>query len=841
MGKFQTSDIPKTERIQRLVDHLYEHMPVIESARAKLLTESYKATENEPIITRRAKAFAHILRHIPIIIRDDELIVGSSTLAPRGCQTYPEFSYQWLEDELDTVETRSADPFYIAEETKEELREVHKYWKGKTTSELALSYMAPEAVRAIEHNIFTPGNYFYNGVGHVTVKYEEVLAVGYEGIIKKAEQELSECNVGDGDYAERSHFLQAVILSCQAVIEYARRYSALAQEMAERCTDAARKEELLRIAENCSRVPAKGAQNFYEACQSFWFVQQLIQLESSGHSISPGRFDQYMYPYYKKDMENGNISREFAQELMDCIWVKLNDLNKCRDAVSAEGFAGYSLFQNLIAGGQNKEGEDVTNDLSFMCIQASMHVRLPQPSLSVRVWNGSPHEFLIKAAELTRTGIGLPAYYNDEVIIPSLQNRGLSLEDAREYNIIGCVEPQKAGKTEGWHDAAFFNMCRPLELVFANGEDKGEMVGVPTGEVTEMSSFEEFYNAYKKQMEYCISLLVNADNAIDVAHAKRCPLPFLSCMVDDCLKRGKSVQEGGAVYNFTGPQGFGIANMADSLFAVRKLVYEEKKVTMEEMKEALAWNFGKGLDQQSVSDTAEAVLRKMKDAGQKIDENTVSSILKAVMNAQPGEEKMKRYEEIHNMIEEVPKFGNDIPEVDYFARDVAYTYTKPLQNYKNPRGGQFQAGLYPVSANVPLGGQTGATPDGRYAHTPVADGVSPSAGKDVNGPTAAATSVSRLDHFIVSNGTLFNQKFHPSALSGREGLEKFVALIRSYFDQKGMHMQFNVVDRDTLLDAQKYPEKYKHLVVRVAGYSALFTTLSRSLQDDIIRRTEQGF
>ena len=593
MEKFQTSDIPKTERIQRLVDHLYEHMPVIESARAKLLTESYKATENEPIITRRAKAFAHILRHIPIIIRDDELIVGSSTLAPRGCQTYPEFSYQWLEDELDTVETRSADPFYIAEETKEELREVHKYWKGKTTSELALSYMAPEAVRAIEHNIFTPGNYFYNGVGHVTVKYEEVLAVGYEGIIKKAEQELSECNVGDGDYAERSHFLQAVILSCQAVIEYARRYSALAQEMAEQCTDAARKEELLRIAENCSRVPAKGAQNFYEACQSFWFVQQLIQLESSGHSISPGRFDQYMYPYYKKDMENGNISREFAQELMDCIWVKLNDLNKCRDAVSADGFAGYSLFQNLIAGGQNKEGEDVTNDLSFMCIQASMHVRLPQPSLSVRVWNGSPHEFLIKAAELTRTGIGLPAYYNDEVIIPSLQNRGLSLEDAREYNIIGCVEPQKAGKTEGWHDAAFFNMCRPLELVFANGEDKGEMVGVPTGEVTEMSSFEEFYNAYKKQMEYGISLLVNADNAIDVAHAKRCPLPFLSCMVDDCLKRGKSVQEGGAVYNFTGPQGFGIANMADSLFAVRKLVYEEKKVTMEEMKEALAWNFGK--------------------------------------------------------------------------------------------------------------------------------------------------------------------------------------------------------------------------------------------------------
>ena len=841
MEKFQTSDIPKSPRIQKLVDALYEHMPVIESARAKLITESYKETEGEPIITRRAKAFAHILHNIPIIIRDNELIVGSSTIAPRGCQTFPEFSYEWLEAELDTVATRTADPFEIAEETKAELKEADKYWKGKTTSELATSYMAPEAIKAIEHNIFTPGNYFYNGVGHVTVKYWEVLETGFEGIMEKAQKELDGCSVGDGNYARKSHFLEAVILSCKAVIDYAGRYAKLAQEMAAQTSDPVRKQELFVIAENCSRVPAKGAQNFYEACQSFWFVQQLLQMESSGHSISPGRFDQYMYPYYKKDMEAGTITREFAQELMDCIWVKLNDLNKCRDAASAEGFAGYSLFQNLIAGGQNKEGEDVTNDLSVMCIQASMHVHLPAPSLSVRVWNGSPHEFLIKAAELTRTGIGLPAYYNDEVIIPALQNRGLSLEDAREYNIIGCVEPQKAGKTEGWHDAAFFNMCRPLELVFSNGMDKGEMVGIPTGDVTQMKTFDEFFDAYKKQMEYCISLLVNADNAIDVAHAERCPLPFLSCMIDDCLKEGKSVQEGGAVYNFTGPQGFGIANMADGLFAIRKLVYEDKKVSMKELKEALAWNYDKGLDAQSAGDMTEMIMKAMQKAGRNVDASTAEGLLKTFMGMKPGEQKTQRFKEIHDMIDEVPKFGNDIPEVDYFAREVAYTYSKPLQKYNNPRGGKFQAGLYPVSANVPLGGQTGATPDGRYAHTPVADGVSPSAGKDVKGPTAAATSVSRLDHFIVSNGTLFNQKFHPSALSGREGLEKFVALIRSYFDQKGMHMQFNVVDRETLLDAQKHPEKYKHLVVRVAGYSALFTTLSRSLQDDIIRRTEQGF
>ena len=841
MEKYNLSEIPKSSRITRLVDHLYAKMPEIESYRAKLITESYKETEDQPIITRRAKAFSHILHNIPIIIRDEELIVGSNSIAPRGCQTFPEFSFQWLEDELDTVETRIADPFYISEQAKADLREVHKYWKGKTTSELATAYMAPEAIRAIDHNIFTPGNYFYNGVGHVTVKYWEVLEIGYEGIMAKAQAELDHCNVGDGDYAERSRFLEAVIMSCQAVIDYANRYAKLALEMAEKCTDPQRKAELLVIASNCSKVPAKGATNFWEACQSFWFVQQLLQMESSGHSISPGRFDQYMYPYYKKDIESGAITRTAAQELIDCIWVKLNDLNKVRDAASAEGFAGYSLFQNLIVGGQNKDGEDVTNDLSFMCIEASMHVHLPAPSLSIRVWNGSPHDLLIKAAELTRTGIGLPAYYNDEVIIPALQNRGLSLADAREYNIIGCVEPQKAGKTEGWHDAAFFNMCRPLELVFANGMDQGEMVGIPTGDVTKMETFDEFYDAYKKQMEYCISLLVNADNAIDVAHAKRCPLPFLSSMIDDCIKRGKTVQEGGAVYNFTGPQGFGIANMADSLYAIRQLVYQEKKFTMEELKEALAWNYGKGLDEQSVRDITTGILREMTESGAKVDADTASAVLKSVMNAQMSPEKMARYQEIHDMIAEVPKFGNDLPEVDYFARDVAYTYTRPLQNFKNPRGGQYQAGLYPVSANVPLGGQTGATPDGRYAHTPVADGVSPSAGKDVNGPTAAASSVAKLDHFIVSNGTLFNQKFHPSALSGREGLEKFVALIRSYFDQKGMHMQFNVVSRETLLDAQAHPENYKHLVVRVAGYSALFTTLSKSLQDDIIRRTEQGF
>ena len=838
---YDSTPVQKSERIPKLIDALYEKLPEIESARAVLLTESYKETENEPMVIRRAKAFEHILTNIPIVIRDLELIVGSTTIAPRGCQTYPEFSYEWLEDEFDTVETRSADPFYISDKTKAELKEANAYWKGRTTSELATAYMEPETLLAMEHNIFTPGNYFYNGVGHVTVKYGEVLAIGFKGIRAKAEAELAKLSVGDGDYQKRSRFLEAVIISCNAAITYAKRYAKLALEMAEKCTDMNRKKELVFIAQNCANVPENGATGFYEACQSFWFVQQLLQIESSGHSISPGRFDQYMYPYYKKDLDSGKITREFAQELMDCIWVKLNDLNKCRDAASAEGFAGYSLFQNLIAGGQNEEGIDVTNDLSFMSITSSMHVFLPQPSLSVRVWNGTPHEFLIRAAELTRTGIGLPAYYNDEVIIPSLVSRGLTLQDARDYNIIGCVEPQKSGKTEGWHDAAFFNMCRPLELVFSNGVDKGVQIGPSTGKVEDMKTFDEFYQAYKDQMNYMISLLVNADNAIDMAHAERCPLPFESCMVDDCIARGKSLQEGGAIYNFTGPQGFGVANMADALFAVKKLVFDEKKLTLKELKSTLKMNYGKGLREDDVADLTLEMVNKLKEEGSFIGEDEIAAVLKSVVETSQSREVVKQGDRILKMIADVPKFGNDIKEVDDFARDVAYTYTRPLQDYKNPRGGIFQAGLYPVSANVPLGGQTGATPDGRLAHTPVADGVSPSAGKDVSGPTAAANSVSKLDHYIASNGTLFNQKFHPSALSGRNGLENFVHLIRSYFDQKGSHMQFNVVSKETLLDAQVHPEQYKHLVVRVAGYSALFTTLSKSLQDDIIRRTEQGF
>ena len=840
MKNVYTAEIPKTDRIQKLIDDLYSGTPTIESTRAEILTESFKNTEGMSIYLRKSRAFKAMAEKLPVVIRDDELIVGCNCVARRGCQTFPEFSNKWLEAEFDTIATRSADAFYISDETAEKLREVHKYWQGRTTSELATSYMTPETLNAIEHNIFTVGNYFYNGIGHVNVDYKKVLEIGYKGIYAYAKAERDKCRISDGDYQTRHSFLTAVMESCEAAIIFAMRYAFEARKMAAECNNSKRREELLKIAEVCEKVPANGAESFYEACQSFWFVQLLVQTESSGHSVSPGRFDQYMYPYYIKDIENGKLTREQAQELIDCVWVKLNSLNKVRDALSAEGFAGYSMFQNLVVGGQDVHGRDATNDLSFMCISASMHTNLPQPSLSMRVWNGTPHDLLIKAAELTKTGIGLPAYYNDEVIIPALISRGLALEDARDYCVIGCVEPQKGGKTDGWHDAAFFNMCRPLELVFSNGVDKGVQIGPRTGSISEFDTYDKFFDAYKKQMEYAIELMVNADNAVDAAHMERCPLPFLSSMIEDCIGRGKSAQEGGALYNFTGPQGFGIANVADALYAVKELVYETKEVSLQEYADALKNNFGMPYSDAYAQKLTVEVVQKIVDEGYDINESQVAEIFVQIRANEMDSDKKNFYQNLLTKIKALPKFGNDIDEVDLLGREVAYTYTKPVEKYKNPRGGRYHAGLYPVSANVPLGLQTGATPDGRLAGTPIADGVSPTAGCDVNGPTASANSVAKLDHGIASNGTLFNMKFHPSALKGASGITGFISLIRAYFDQKGMHVQFNVVSRETLRDAQRNPENYKNLVVRVAGYSALFTTLSKSLQDDIINRTEQA-
>lgn len=830
-----------TERVKKLKRAIVEAIPYVESERAVLVTESYKETEGLSPIMRRAKAAEKIFNHLPITIHENELVVGAITKNLRSTEICPEFSYDWVEKEFDTMGTRVADPFQIPKDTAAQLSEAFKYWEGKTTSALADSYMSAQTKDCIANGVFTVGNYFYGGVGHVCVDYGKVLEIGFTGIIKQVIAAMEKLDTSDPEYIKKKNFYEAVVITYHAAINFAHRYAAKARELAARCTDPVRKAELLQIAANCDCVPERGATNFYEACQAFWFVQILLQIEANGHSISPGRFDYYMYPYLAMDK---NISKEFAQELVDCIWVKLNDVNKTRDEVSAQAFAGYAVFQNLIVGGQTEDGLDATNEVSYMCMEAVAHVQLPAPSFSIRVHQNTPEEFLYRACEVTRLGLGVPAMYNDEVIIPALCNRGVSLADARSYCIIGCVEPQCPHKTDGWHDAAFFNIAKVLEITLNNGKAGDKQLGPMTGNITSFNCLEDIFAAYKKQMEYFVHYLAEADNCVDFAHAQRAPLPFLSALVDDCIGSGKSVQEGGAIYNFTGPQAFGVADCGDSLYAIKKHVFDHQEVTMAQLKDALDNNFGYSCSA-SASLRESSIEARIYEAVKRILSNN-SSLDLADLQLQLSEaeglsagSKNTDYAQIKRIMENTPWFGNDEDEVDMIARRCGQIYSYEIEKYKNPRGGQFQAGCYPVSANVLFGKDVGALPDGRLAKTPLADGVSPRQGKDTNGPTAAAMSVAKLDHANYSNGTLYNQKFLPSALAGDDGLQNFVSVVRSYFDHKGMHVQFNVIDRETLLAAQANPEQYKDLVVRVAGYSAQFTVLAKEVQDDIISRTEQ--
>ena len=840
-----------TERVLKLKKMIVDAVPHVESERAVLVTDSYKETEGLSPVMRRAKAAEKIFNNLPITIRDGELIVGSITKNPRSTEICPEFSYDWVEKEFDTMATRVADPFEIPKETASELHEAFKYWQGRTTSDFADSLMSQEAKDAISNGVFTVGNYFYGGVGHITVDYGKILKVGFRGIIEETVEAMKKIDRDSPDYIKKDQFYKAVLITYNAAINFAHRYAEKATEMSVVETDPTRKAELIQIAKNCIRVPEHGATNFYEACQSFWFIQSMLQIEANGHSISPGRFDQYMYPYYQMDT---GLTKEFAQELVDCIWIKLNDVNKTRDEVSAQAFAGYAVFQNLIVGGQTEEGLDATNEISYMCMEATAHVQLPAPSFSIRVWQGSPDEFLHRACEVARLGLGVPAMYNDEVIIPALVNRGLTLRDARNYCIIGCVEPQTPHKTEGWHDAAFFNVAKILEITLNNGKVGDKQLGPVTGDITTFTSIDDFYDAFQKQTAYFTYYLAEACNAVDYAHAEKAPLPFLSAMVEDCIGRGKTVQEGGAIYNFTGPQAFGVADTGDSMYAIQKNVFEDKTITLKQLKEALDNNFGYpvGATGKACTQSAPAapagvdgdvynLVKKILESAGTVD---IANLTRQLQTEQPvvtAAASNGNYEEIRRILDATPSFGNDIDEVDLVSRKCAQIYCFEVDKYTNPRGGQFQAGIYPVSANVLFGKDVGALPDGRLATQPLADGVSPRSGQDTNGPTAAANSVAKLDHFSASNGTLYNQKLLPSTLAGDKGLLNFASLVRSYFDNKGMHVQFNVIDRETLMKAQQNPEDYKDLVVRVAGYSAQFVVLAKEVQDDIIGRTEHAF
>ena len=740
-----------------------------------------------PPAVLRGKALYDLLTKQTIVIYDDEPIVGNQGPERHSAQIFPEFSTDWLEDELNTLEQRKSDPFVISREDKDEIFALLEEWKERNTKHKAVEGILPEAMTASNERVYTL-TALSSGLGHISVNYQSILELGTSGILAQIISAESNCRD-----PEKKAFYQGTKWAMQALAAFAARYADLAERNAAAEPRETRRAELQKISQICRRVPRYPATTFREALQSFWFLHLALQIESNGHSISPGRFDQYMYPYYRRDVDEGRLTRDEALELLEWLYIKFNEVNKIRDRVGTLAFGGYPMFQNLIVGGVDASGKDATNDLSILCLEAGCALQMPQPSLSVRWHDKMDRRLMEKCCELTQTGIGMPAFFNDEAIIPLLQKTGASLEEARDYAEVGCVEPQVPGKSEGLYSGGFMNLCKILEITLNNGvnPNTGTEYTLKTG--LHFETFEQFYEAYRKQLEHFVALQANADNLIDAAHAQLCPTPLVSCFVDDCIASGRDVRSGGAVYNFTSPNIVGLANAADSLAVIKKKVYEERRLTLEELRAVLAEDY-----------RSDELLR-------------------------------------HEFLNSVPKYGNDNPYVDELARRIASDYCDIVHTHTNFRGGKFEPGMQSISAHAMFVGNMGATPDGRRSTDLVSDGgVSPAQGRDSKGATAVIRSVARLDQTKATNGALLNIKFHPSAVRGQKGVEVLSALVDSYFRMGGQHIQFNVVSTKTLRDAQRHPEDYRGLVVRVAGFSVLFTTLDKVLQDDIIERTENS-
>ncbi|TFG14118.1 glycyl radical protein [Candidatus Thorarchaeota archaeon] len=775
-----------TSRTQRIKDRMLAAEPTISSERASIFTNYLISHESRPMKIRLANAFAEVLDQMTIRIEPEELIVGNMGPTPRSCQIFPEYSWEWINEELDRFDARRTEPFQIAEGDKEILREVFEYWNEKSTAEIARNKMPMDAQRASKAGLFTigaPGT----GIGHVIVDYPTVLREGIANIASDIRNKLK-----DSTSKEKREFYEAVIIELEAVIAFANRFSKLAANLADEESDQQRKAELIEISQICAKVPEHPAESFHEALQSFWFVHLLVQTESNGHSISTGRFDQYMFSYFQQDMKSGKITRNQALELLEMLWIKLTSLIKLRNEYYSVAFAGHPMFQNLTIGGQDAEGNDACNDLTSLVLEATKNIRVTQPTVSFRWHEGTPDSYMREVVEVVSKGLGMPGIFNDEIIIPLMIDKGTDPSEAYDYSILGCVEPIIAGKSDPRPNIGYVNLPKILEITLNNGTDpmRSEKVGLETGDITRFTSFEQLWNAYEKQIDYAIELLTKADHVAAGILSKNKPTPFISCLLEGCLETGKTMQEGGAVYNSGGIMGVGVAIVADSLEMIRKHVFEQNTITMDNLLEALHADY-------------------------------------------------EGYEELRVLLDNDPsKYGNDIARVDFLARDTGVAFCDAIQSRMTTRDGPYHGALFSVSMYIPQGEVLGATPDGRKAGIMLSDGVSPTQNRDVNGPTAAMKSVARLDHQRCYNGTLYNMKFTPEMFSSNNSRSKFIGLVEGYFKMNGLHVQFNVVDKATLEDAKIHPLQHRNLIVRVAGYSAYFIELDPFVQDEIIARTE---
>ncbi len=786
----------------------------ISSDRALLITEGYKMYEQYPVILKRAKALKHVLSNLKLHIYDHEIIVGNAAAANKACPVFPEFSYNWVMDELENApfEDRPFDNYEIDEQTKDDLRSIQEYWKGKTVDErvAALTNFDEQKASNMGVGMYLLNLYQLGGIGHYVFNYEKLVKIGYGGFKKEVEERLAQIDPTEPNAIEQRTTLLAFLETIEGATIYINRHAEVYEEKASKESDAKTKAEYEQIAKNLRQVAEGPATNFWEAAQLVHISTMITYIESNGHSISYGRYDQYMYPFYENDIKNGTFTKEFIQEIIEAHYIKMGVTSKLRDKLTATINTGRgNAGESITLGGVNRDGSDSSNDLTFMCLDGSAHTRMMVPWTALRMHKETPRELKIKVMEVIKCGCGHPKLFNDQACVPAQMKAGRSLEDAREYTVVGCVEPTLAGREFAWADAAYFNVARVLELALNDGysfhsaishpcEAEGQRLGLATGSLETFKNIDEVKDAYEKQMKYFVDQMVAGISVMEYVHKEYAPTPYASIFFDNCIVDAKDMSNGGAEINHVGPQAAGIATVGDGLATIDQLVFQQGVVTGKELLDAVKANW-------------------------------------------EGHEKL--YALVNGT--KVKHFGNDDDYADAFTVYAYDNYCDNVTSHSTFRGGSYKAGVYSVSVNVGFGLISGASIDGRKIGEPISDNMSPvhnlAGAHDFEGPTAIANSVTKMDHSKAANGTLLNWKFNPTNVSGDAGTENLINLVDTYFNKKGMHSQFNIMSSETMKKAQANPENYKDMLVRVAGYSAYFVELSTPLQDDLISRTELSF
>lgn len=779
--------IQASERILSLRNKTLSSIRYLSIEQAKIITRVYQQNEGLPVILKRSEALAKSLSEMSITIDPEEFIVGNRTPDIRAGVVFPEAGIRWLVNEIETLPFRPQDPFNVRQKDTSYFKEtLEPYWCGKTLEDNIYGTFGEE-ISAIEKVVKI--NQKDHAQGHICPRVEDWLRIGPAGLFKIANEKLTDAP------DDRKVFYKSVCTTLDAASNFISRYGVLASDMAKNQEKDSLRINLEEIVEVCMKLSENPPSTFREALQSVWFLFVILHMESNASSFSPGRMDQYLYPYLKNDIESERINADKAIELLDALFIKFNQIVYMRNAHSAKYFAGFPIGFNVTIGGQKKNGDDATNELSYLILKSQEHIGLPQPNLTARLYKHSAEEFIHECSRAIGLGNGMPQIVNDESIIPALKSIGIDHDDCLDYALVGCVELSTQGNYLGWSDAAMFNLVKVLELTLNDGRCmiSGKQIGLNTGTLNDYNDYSSFENAFKKQIDFFIGKMILACEAVEKCHQKHLPSPFLSSVVDDCLANGTDVTAGGAKYNLSGIQAIQVANLADSLAVLKKMVFDDRFVNKE-------------------------------------------TILNALRNNFAGHEPLRQF-----CINRVPKYGNDIAWVDNLGAEWLSYFANKIKQFKNFRGGGYQMGLYTVSAHVPMGQNVGATPDGRIAQTPLADGgMSPMCGRDKLGPTAVFNSVSRMPAHLATNGTLLNMKFLPSLFNNSSDREKFTALLKCFVCLPVNHVQFNVVTSQELINAKADPESYRGLTIRVAGYTAFFTELAEDLQDEIIKRTTHG-